>query len=138
MSVSPHSYITDEERIEYEGEDTAKYNLEYELRSSEFMLKKVRECEIYAQNLYCALCNNYFIKHEFWELLKQEKWSCSWRHAGGIIADMRQEGDYMDWYCSGIKDEYMVPNSTRHYVTEEVVTEEVKNDLLILGWIIYE
>ena len=65
------------------------------------------------------------------EVLKESTWSCSWRYAGGIIADMRQEGDYIDWYCSGIRDSY-----TGGYVSESVVTDEIREDLKRLGWII--
>lgn len=106
-----------------------KNNLEYDLRSTDWILKKVRESDTYAQNLYAALCNNDFIKNEVWPLLKEEDWGCSWRYAGGIIADMREEGDYMDWYCSGI-------GRTDDSVSEGVVTEEIEDDLLKLGWIV--
>lgn len=75
-----------------------------------------------------------------WPILKNEQWSCSWRYAGGIIADMREEGDYMEWYCSGIigdlpeiKDGEVDP--CYGFVGESVITEEVKEDLLKLGWI---
>jgi hypothetical protein len=81
---------------------------------------------------------------EFWQELKGETWSCSWRHAGGIIADMREEGDYIDWYCSGIGnkeagfglDHYEpTPDPVgRDYVPEGVVTEEIELDLNRLGW----
>ena len=106
-----------------------KNNLEYDLRSTDWILKKVRENDNYAQNLYAALCNNDFIKNEVWPLLKEEDWGCSWRYAGGIIADMREEGDYIDWYCSGIG---------RHddHVGEGTVTDEIREDLLKLGWIV--
>lgn len=114
-----------------------KDNLEYDLRTTDWILKKVREDDIYAQNLYAALCNNDFIKNEVWPLLKEEEWGCSWRHAGGIIADMREEGDYMDWYCSGSGwlDEQ---GNEKPTVGEGVVTEEIREDLLKLGWIVRE
>ena len=111
-----------------------KNNLEYDLRSTDWILKKVRESDTYAQNLYAAMCNNDFIKNEVFPLLKDEDWSCSWRYAGGIIADMREEGDYMDWYCSGSGwvDEDGVK---KPHVGEGHVTEEIREDLLKLGWI---
>jgi hypothetical protein len=80
-----------------------KDNLEYDLRSTDWILEKVRGDDVYAQNLYAAMCNNDFTKREMWPILKDQRWSCSWRYAGGIIADMQEKGDYIDWYCSGIR-----------------------------------
>ena len=111
--------------------DWMKNNLEYDLRATDWILEKVRSSEPYAQNLYAAMCNNEFQKLDVMEVLKESTWSCSWRYAGGIIADMRQEGDYIDWYCSGIRDSY-----TGGYVSESVVTDEIREDLKRLGWII--
>jgi len=106
-----------------------KDNLEYDLRTTDWILTKVRESDRYAQNLYAAMCNNDFIKNDVWPILQQETWGCSWRYAGGIVADMREQGDYIDWYCSGIgADDGMV--------CESVVTDEIREDLLKLGWIV--
>jgi hypothetical protein len=128
-----------------------KDNMEYDLRSTEWILDKVRGDDIYAQNLYAAMCNNEFVKREMWPILKDQRWSCSWRHAGGIIADMKQEGDYIDWYCSGIRNEpsmcegewaEMTIEQQAHYkkmsayVPESVVTDEIENDLFKLGWLV--
>jgi hypothetical protein len=91
------------------------------------------------------MCNNDFTKRELWPILKEEKWSASWRYAGGIIADMRQEGDYIDWYCSGmggLNQEYDQKETNEQwqkrtgYVPESVVTEEIEQDLNRLGWIV--
>ena len=113
--------------------DWQQNNLEYDLRTTDWILKKVRESDFYAQNLYAALCNNDFIKNEVWPMLKQEYWDCSWRDAGGIIADMREEGDYVDWYCRGI-----TRNSETMEVSEGMITEEIRADLCRLGWLIKE
>ena len=110
-------------------------NLEYDLRTTDWILEKVRNSEDYAQNLYAAMCNNEFQKNDVWPILKEERWSCSWRSAGGIIANMRQEGDYIDWYCSGIKD---IDSPENKHVGESVVTDEIREDLLKLGWIVIE
>jgi len=111
----------------------AKNNLEYDLKSTDWILEKARSSEVYSQNLYAALCNNDFQKLEVMPLLKEETWSCSWRYAGGIIADMRQEGDYINWYCSGIRDSY-----EGGYVAESCVTDEIREDLKRLGWIVLD
>ena len=124
--------------------------LEYDLLTTEWILHKVRASESYAQNLYAALCNNDFTKLEPWPILNGKTWSCSWRYAGGIIADMREQGDYVDWYCSGIRDtqepseeewnswteeaQISYTNIYSKYVSESVVTDEIRQDLLTLGW----
>ena len=118
--------------------DWQKNNMEYDLRTCEPFLKKVRSSDTYAQNLYAALCNNDFTKLDVIPILKEEKWSCSWRHAGGIIANMRVQGDYIDWYCSGIGDGLGNGDTTgvKGYVSESVVTDEIREDLKKLGWIV--
>ena len=115
-----------------------KNNLEYDLRSTDWILKKVRTSDSYAQNLYAAMCNMQFQKVDVWPLLKGETWSCSWRHAGGIIADMQEKGDYIDWYCSGIRDYDANHPDLKDYVGEGHVTDEIRKDLLNLGWIVID
>jgi hypothetical protein len=131
-----------------------KDNLEWDLRTTDWILGKTRKSEVYAQNLYASMCNNEFQKLDTWLVLKEQTWSCSWRHAGGIIADMRQEGDYIDWYCSGINSgwdmeredfkkmtaeaqcDYLVKKKiTDQYAREGQITDEIRDDLKLLGWI---
>ena len=113
-------------------------NLEYDLRSTDWILDKARASDVYAQNIYAALCNNDFQRNDVMPILKNETWSCSWRHAGGVVADMIGKGDYMDWYCSGAPDRsaMSVENYIQGYVKESAVTDEVLEDLFKLGWIV--
>lgn len=117
-------------------------NLEYDLRTTEWILDKVRASDYYAQNLYAALCNNEFRRNEVWPILTNDFWRCSWRFAGGIIADMKQQGDYIDWYCSGIRDPDnsgdpdTIEDTGRRFVSESMVTDEIREDLFKLGWVI--
>jgi hypothetical protein len=139
---------------EIETEQSEEYkidNLEYDLRSSDYIYEKCKD-HYYAQNLYAALCNNEFVKNDVWPLLQDKRWSCSWRHAGGIIAHIREEGDYIDWYCSGITNEHsdeefqeLTVEQQEHYkifmektMPESVVTDEIRSDLLKLGWIVVD
>ena len=118
-----------------------EHDLETDLSKTPWIVDKIRNDDIYAQNLYAALCNNQFQKSEIWPILKDEVWSCSWRYAGGVIADIREQGDYMDWYCSGMgglatydaeeNKEFM---SKMNYVPEGAVTDAIKQDLHKLGW----
>jgi len=130
-----------------------KDNLEYDLRSTRWIIEKAKSDNVYAQHLYAAICNNEFQRNDVWPILTGKKWGASWRHAGAIVADMREQGDYMDWYCSGIHsdeaiDDEVFQNMDDHqrreffeakaYVSESAVTDEIREDLLKLGWIVLE
>jgi hypothetical protein len=144
----------EQQKIELEETDEWKVdNMEYDLRSNQWILDKVKSDNIYAQHLYAAMCNNNFTKNEVWPILTEKKWSASWRHAGGIIADMREQGDYIDWYCSGIRNnDELAPEEFNNLTTEQqnfykeaeafvpesVVTDEIREDLLKLGWIVVD
>ena len=122
----------------FDDPETHKNNLEYDLLTTDWILEKVRANDAYAQNLYAAMCNNGFIRLQVIPVLKGEEWGCSWRYAGGIIADMQQKGDYIDWYCSGIRnDGYQKDLDVKYpngYVPEGCITDEIRNDLQRLGW----
>ncbi len=138
--------VLEEHNHKFDDPESRKNNMEYDLLTTDWILEKVRTRESYAQNLYAAMCNMQFVRKELVPYLRQDPnkdlWSASWRYAGGIIADMRQEGDYIDWYCSGIAggDEPGVYNEAydlkrKSYVPEGTVTEEIETDLFKLGWI---
>lgn len=114
-------------------------NLEYDLLTTDWILEKARNSEGYAQNLYAAMCNTEFVKNDVWPRLQDKRWSCSWRYAGGIIADMRRQGDYIDWYCTGIRGDGESTNPEyAKFVGEGYVTDEVREDFLKLGWIVID
>lgn len=130
-----------------------KDNLEWDLRTTDWILEKARASESYAQNLYAAMCNNDFQRLEVMPILADKTWSCSWRYAGGIVAHMRGEGDYIDWYCSGIRnDGFDDPEELKkltedqlarlaiydRFVSESVVTDEIRADLKRLGWLVLD
>ena len=109
-------------------------NMFRDMMAAEWFVDKVRASEAYAQNLYAAMCNNDFQKMEPWAILTGDTWGRSWRGAGGVVADLRNEGDYLTWYCSGIMNE---GSYIEGYVQEGVVTEEIEEDLQKLGWQVF-
>lgn len=135
--------IIEQDNHKFDDPDTRKNNLEYDLLTTNWILDKVRVSDSYAQNLYAAMCNMRFVRKELFPFLRQDPdkdlCSYSWRYAGGIIADMQQKGDYIDWYCSGIRnDGYQADADIAYpngYVPEGTVTNEIEADLLTLGWI---
>lgn len=140
--------IIESDQHKFDDEESRKNSLEYDLLTTDWILEKVRAKESYAQNLYAAMCNMRFVKKDLFPFLRQDPErdlvSYSWRYAGGIVADMRQEGDYIDWYCSGmggLNQEHDAKETNEQwqrrtgFVPESVITDEIEADLLRLGWI---
>jgi hypothetical protein len=70
--------------------------------------------ELFATVLYSALCNTTWLHKA-----TGTPWHCSWRSAGGLVANLRCEGNYLDWYCS---------------MGEGLVDEQVLDEIGALGW----
>lgn len=118
-----------------------KYDLVEDIRNTPEIMAKIRaEDRRYAQNLYAAWCNMQWCKRDTWPILAEEYWTASWRSAGGIVADLRNQGeDYMDYYCSGIRnvdydEEINKTWDVLGYASEGEVTEEIEQDLSKIGW----
>ena len=117
--------------IREENRTQPENNLEYDLLNTHWLTDKTED-DVYAQHLYAALCNQQFYKEGM-----KEPWTCSWRYAGGLVADMKwlatgKAYDYMDLYCSASLSD------NPQFLHEGVVTDEIRNDLLKLGWRIEE
>ena len=95
-------------------------NLQQDMQDSQWFKDKIRASDTYAQNVYAALCNMQWQPLEVIPILKDETWACTWRSAGGIVADLRSKGeDYMDFYCSG---------------GEGIVQDDIAEDFARIGW----
>jgi hypothetical protein len=108
------------------------HDMELDMMLTPWLIERVKTSQRYAQNLYAAMCNRSWQEHAVWPILQDETWSCSWRYAGDIVARLRGEGDYIDWYCSGIRD--AEDHAREGTVTEGVITPEIEKDLAALGW----
>jgi hypothetical protein len=87
-------------------------DLELDLRCSKLLSEKCKNSKEYSYKLYSSLCNNKFKKNN-------NICSYSFRVVSGIVANLNESGDYIDWYCSGY---------------EGLINQEVIEDLNSLGW----
>ena len=141
-----------QDKLKWDDPKSCELNMEWDLVTTDWILAKARASEAYAQNLYAAMCNNTFQRNDVWPRLADQTWGCSWRSAGGIVADMRQQGDYIDWYCSGINNRDFEPEDSTvltpdqlewratvdQFVSEGTVTDEIREDLFKLGWLVVD
>ena len=118
-------------------------DLEQDLLHCDWILVKCKD-DCYAQNLYSAICNMQWLPLDVMAILKDQLWSASWRAAGRIVADLRNQAfmqadgvsqieSYMDWYCSGLVSDGS--GQRTGYVSEGTVTDQIREDLLKLGWV---
>ena len=118
-----------------------QFDLAEEIANTPELVTKIKIRDDYAHNLYAAFCNMQWQKTEVMPILSDELWSVSWRSAGGIIAELREHGDYLDWYCSGMgglswyetvdEGQWM---ADKKFVPETTITDEIREDLRQLGW----
>jgi hypothetical protein len=113
-------------------------DLEQDLHHTAWLVDKIRHRDDYAQNIYAALCNTEWQRQDVWPMLKDQRWSCSWRHASAIVASVRGQGDYLDWYCSGSAYWVGDKDADPGWVPEGMVTEEVRQDLAKIGWCVID
>ena len=109
------------------------FNLERDVRSTDWIVTKIRKQEIYAQNFYAALCNNQYQPKDVWGILSNINWDCSWSYAARLISDIREDESYIDWYCSGTG---FSGTDFTGFVEESYVTEEIEFDINTIGWLV--
>lgn len=105
--------------VEFEQEP----DLEQDLYKSSKIKQKCENIE-YAEKLYGALCNSDWKKRTDPNPLTDWKncWSCTFRYAGEIIANIRNVGeDYLDFYLLGNYAE---------------LDEEIVKDIEELDWVL--
>ena len=90
-------------------------NLYRDIIDSDTIKSKMRASKDYCKRFYAAMCNT-----DVYKVGAEGEYGMSWRSAGGLIADILGEGDYLNWYCSG---------------NEGFVDDEVADDLNTIGWI---
>jgi len=93
--------------------------MDLDICQCDWIVEKVRSREDYARKLYAAMCNIRWQYQEVMPILQDRWWTVSWRSSGGVVADIRGSGDYLDWYCSG---------------NEGVVDPEIAEDMAVIGW----
>lgn len=75
--------------------------------------------------LGAQMCVDETLCREVWSAMANVVWknrdgaeaSFTWRAAGGIIADILEDGDYMDWYCGS--EDGVVSDRVRAAMTAE-------------------
>lgn len=90
-------------------------NLFRDIIDSQTIKNKMRASKSYCKKFYAAMCNT-----NVYKVGAEGEWGMSWRSAGGLVADILGEGDYLDWYCSG---------------NEGFVDDEIADDLNEISWV---
>jgi hypothetical protein len=86
----------------------------FEMAANRALGDRIRADKQIARDMWCALANVTWKHQDGYTAL------FTFRGAGGLVADIRGEGDYMDWYCcSG-----PYPR----------VTEEIRQAMAAEGW----
>lgn len=112
-------------------------DVEEELKNNTAICQRIADSEVFAQHVYAALCNQQYYPHGV-DQEHTDAWSCTWRYAATIIADIRNthlhepqnsdiQEDYIHWYCSGM-------GVLEGSVGEGIVTDDVRRVFHDMGW----
>lgn len=121
MEEIRQDYIDEQEKqmdfVEDDGDHVSLNtpNLFRDVIDSETIKNKMRASKSYCKKFYAAMCNT-----DLYKVGSEGEYGYSWRAAGGLVADILGEGDYLDWYCSG---------------NEGFVDDEIADDLNAIGWV---
>lgn len=112
-------YAEQEKQTDFIEDDadhvSGRPNLFRDVIDSQTIKTKMRASKDYCKRFYAAMCNT-----DVYKIGEAGEYGYSWRSAGGLIADILGEGDYLDWYCSG---------------NEGYVDDEIAEDLKEIGWV---
>ena len=98
-----------------------------ELYQAEVIIYKAQNNREYADDLYCALCNNIWTKNGF-------ECHLSWREAASEVAKLRNKGEYYLEFYPHMSARYIQVNGANVPLSEGYVSTEICEDMLHIGW----
>ena len=98
-----------------------------ELNHAEIIIYKAQNNREYADDLYCALCNNIWTKNGF-------ECHLSWREAASEVAKLRDKGEYYLEFYPHMSPRTVEVDGSTVPLGEGHISEEIRNDLLEIGW----
>ena len=110
-----------------------------DITTTDWIVEKMVKSDSYTQNLYAAICNNELMRNDVYDILVNNRISFSWRAIAGILSEASNRTSYMEFYCSGInvlEEDIEGDHPCYGFVSESVVTDEIRQDLKKLGWIV--
>ena len=98
-----------------------------ELNHAEIIIYKAQNNREYADDLYCSLCNNIWVKdgHEC---------HLSWREAASEVAKLRNKGEYYLEFYPHMSAKTIQVNGKKVPLSEGYVSSEIREDMLHIGW----
>ena len=98
-----------------------------ELYHADVIIYKAQNNRDYADDLYCALCNNIWIKNGHESHL-------SWREAASEVAKIRDKGEYYLEFYPHMSPRTVQVDGTTVPLGEGYISAEVREDMLHIGW----
>ena len=98
-----------------------------ELYQADVITYKLQNSREYADDLYCSLCNNIWVKdgHEC---------HLSWREAASEVAKLRGKGEYYLEFYPHMSPRFVQVDGSNVPLSEGYVSSEIREDMLHIGW----